>query len=107
MLSFFSQLAFGAFMNDFFSVLTIPYILMSILKSIVFGFVIAITASYEGMSVYKASTEVPQRTIKAVVISIFLVLILILLFPGCFGSVPKVHIAFKDVSINGLLTISR
>ena len=69
-------MAFGAFMNDFFSVLTIPYILMSILKSIVFGFVIAITASYEGMSVYKASTEVPQRTIKAVVISIFSVLIL-------------------------------
>jgi phospholipid/cholesterol/gamma-HCH transport system permease protein len=49
---------------------------MIILKSVIFGFVIAITASYEGMSVYRASTEVPQRTIKAVVISIFSVLIL-------------------------------
>jgi len=73
---FFTQLAFSAFMSDFLSTLTFPYIFMSILKSIVFGIVIAIMASYEGMSVHKASTEVPQRTIKAVVISIFTVIIL-------------------------------
>jgi phospholipid/cholesterol/gamma-HCH transport system permease protein len=73
---FFTQLSFSAFMSDFLSILTFPYILMSVLKSIIFGIVIAIMASYEGMSVNKASTEVPQRTIKAVVISIFTVIIL-------------------------------
>ena len=81
---FFNHLSFGAFMNDFLSVLTFPYILMTILKSVIFGFVIAITASYEGMSVYRASTEVPQRTIKAVVISIFSVLILDLIISWLF-----------------------
>ncbi len=81
---FFSHLAFGAFMNDFLSVLTLPDIFMIILKSLIFGFVIAITASYEGMSVYRASTEVPQRTIKAVVISIFSVLILDLIISWLF-----------------------
>ena len=72
---FFNHLSFSAFMNDFFSILTFPHIIMTVLKSIVFGFVIAITVSYQGMSVSKASTEVPQRTIKAVVNSIVAVII--------------------------------
>jgi len=71
----FNHLEFSAFMNDFLAVLTLPQVLMSLLKSIVFGWIIAITASYQGMSVINASTEVPQRTIKAVVISIFAVII--------------------------------
>ncbi|MDD2230214.1 MAG: ABC transporter permease [Candidatus Cloacimonetes bacterium] len=72
---FFNHLEFRAFMSDFVSVLKLSYIIMSFLKSILFGFIIAITASYHGMSVQKASTEVPQRTIKAVVSSIFAVII--------------------------------
>ncbi|PKN73471.1 MAG: hypothetical protein CVU50_01775 [Candidatus Cloacimonetes bacterium HGW-Cloacimonetes-3] len=71
----FNHLEFRAFMNDFISVLKLSYILMSFVKSILFGFIIAITASYHGMSVQKASTEVPQRTIRAVVSSIFAVII--------------------------------
>jgi len=71
----FNHLEFSAFMNDFLAVLTLPQVLMSLLKSIVFGWIIAITASYQGMSVINASTEVPQRTIKAVVNSIFAVII--------------------------------
>ncbi len=72
---FFNHLEFRAFINDFMSVLKINYILMGLLKSILFGLIISITASYHGMSVQRASTEVPQRTIKAVVSSIFSVII--------------------------------
>ena len=72
---FFNHLEFRAFMNDFLALLTMPQLLMSILKSIVFGWIIALTASFQGMSVSRASTEVPQRTIKAVVNSIFAVII--------------------------------
>ncbi len=72
---FFNNLEFRAFVNDFFSQLRLSYILMGFLKSVVFGLIIAITASYHGMSVQRASTEVPQRTIRAVVSSIFTVII--------------------------------
>jgi len=72
---FFSQLEFRSFMNDLFSVMQVPFILMSLLKSIIFGFIIAITASYNGMKVGRASTEVPQCTIRTVVRSIFTVII--------------------------------
>ncbi len=72
---FFNHLEFRAFMNDFLAVLMLPQLLMSILKSIVFGWIISLTASFQGMSVRMASTEVPQRTIKAVVNSIFAVII--------------------------------
>lgn len=72
---FFNHLEFRAFMNDFLAVLKLSNVLMSLLKSIIFGFIIAMTASFQGMSVRQASTEVPQRTIKAVVTSIFAVII--------------------------------
>jgi phospholipid/cholesterol/gamma-HCH transport system permease protein len=72
---FFNHLEFRAFISDFISVLKLSYIVMGFLKSILFGFIIAITACYHGMSVQKASTEVPQRTIRAVVSSIFAVII--------------------------------
>lgn len=72
---FFNHLEFRAFMNDFLAVLTLPQVLMSLLKSVLFGWIIALTASFQGMSVRQASTEVPQRTIKAVVNSIFAVII--------------------------------
>jgi phospholipid/cholesterol/gamma-HCH transport system permease protein len=44
--------------------------LISVIKSIIFGFGIALISSYQGLKVTIASTEVPQRTIKAVVMSI-------------------------------------
>jgi len=72
---FFNNLEFRAFVSDFFSQLKLSYVLMGFIKSVVFGLIIAITASYHGMSVQKASTEVPQRTIRAVVSSIFAVII--------------------------------
>lgn len=72
---FFNNLEFRAFVNDFFSQLRLSYVFMGFLKSVVFGLIIAITASCHGMSVQRASTEVPQRTIRAVVSSIFTVII--------------------------------
>jgi phospholipid/cholesterol/gamma-HCH transport system permease protein len=72
---FFNHLEFRAFMNDFFSVLKLSNVIMSLLKSVLFGLIIAITASYQGMRVRKASTEVPQNTIRAVVSSIFTVIV--------------------------------
>jgi phospholipid/cholesterol/gamma-HCH transport system permease protein len=73
--SLFSKLEFRAFMNDFLSVLKISDIIMSLFKPLVFGFIIALVSSYQGMQVYKASTEVPQRTIRAVVNTIFFIIV--------------------------------
>ncbi len=71
----FNHLEFRAFMNDFLSVLKVSHIIASLIKSIVFGLIISIGAAYQGMSVGHASTEVPQRTIKAVVSSIFAIIL--------------------------------
>lgn len=67
----FANLEFRAFMMDFFSVLKLSHVLSGVIKSICFGLIISVVSSYQGMKVEHASTEVPQRTIKAVVISIF------------------------------------
>ncbi len=73
--SLFSKLEFRAFMNDFLSVLKFSDIIMSLFKPLIFGFIIALISSYQGMQVYKASTEVPQRTIRAVVNTIFYIIV--------------------------------
>lgn len=71
----FNHLEFRAFMNDFLLVLKLPHIVSSLIKSVVFGLIISCVSAYQGMSVGHASTEVPQRTIKAVVSSIFAVIV--------------------------------
>jgi len=71
----FNQLEFQAFMSDFLSVLKLSHVLSSLLKSISFGVIISILSTYHGMRVGHASTEVPQRTIRAVVSSIFVVIL--------------------------------
>ena len=58
-----------------FSELTFLDIISSTLKSVIFGFLIAIVSCYEGLKVLHASTEVPQRTIKAVVRSLTLIIL--------------------------------
>ncbi|NUN07677.1 MAG: ABC transporter permease [Ignavibacteriaceae bacterium] len=47
----------------------------TLLKSTLFGIIISVSASYQGLRVSYASTEVPQRTIKAVVQSLGLIII--------------------------------
>jgi phospholipid/cholesterol/gamma-HCH transport system permease protein len=71
----FNQLEFRTFMNDFLSVLKISHVVSGFIKSVCFGLIVSTVSTYHGMSVDHASTEVPQRTIKAVVISIFAVIL--------------------------------
>jgi len=71
----FSPLGFLPFIYDFISVLSLSNLVMGLIKSLVFGLIISITACYHGLSVSHASTEVPQRTIKAVVNSIAAVIV--------------------------------
>ncbi len=80
----FNQLEFRTFMNGFLSVLKISNVLMALIKSICFGVIISLVSTYHGMSVRHASTEVPQRTIKAVVVSIFAVILIDILITWLF-----------------------
>lgn len=67
--------SFVDFMKNLSDQMSIGDILLSQFKSLVFGFVIAVIACYQGLKVGFASTEVPQRTIKAVVSSLSWVII--------------------------------
>ncbi|MBN2460569.1 MAG: ABC transporter permease [Candidatus Cloacimonetes bacterium] len=69
----FSPINFRYFFSQLFSQMTMADILIGVLKSILFGIGIALISSYQGLKVNIASTEVPQRTIRAVVLSIVFV----------------------------------
>jgi phospholipid/cholesterol/gamma-HCH transport system permease protein len=71
----FYPLNIEVFISNFMAEITVSDIILSVIKSIVYGFSIALISSYHGLKVVKASTEVPQRTIKAVVYSITTVVI--------------------------------
>lgn len=63
-------LPFFEFFSELLKRMTVTDILLSQFKSLTFGFIIAIISCYQGLKVSYASTEVPQRTIKAVVQSL-------------------------------------
>lgn len=71
--SFFSPISFNYFVTQLFSQMSAADVLISVLKSIIFGIGIALISCYHGLKVNFASTEVPQRTIKSVVFSIVFV----------------------------------
>ncbi|MCB5260974.1 MAG: ABC transporter permease [Candidatus Cloacimonetes bacterium] len=71
----FSNLEFATFMSEFLSVLKFSHVISSLIKSTVFGLIVSTVSTYHGMSVGHASTEVPQRTIRAVVSSIFAIIL--------------------------------
>lgn len=71
----FSNIDFRAFMNDFLLQLKLSSVVVNLVKPLVFGLIIALVSGYEGMSVRHSSTEVPQRTIKAVVNSIVFIML--------------------------------
>ena len=73
--SMFSPIDFRAFMYDFLNELKITTLVVGMVKSVIFGLIISITACYHRLSVHGAPTEVPQRTIKAVVHSLAWVII--------------------------------
>jgi phospholipid/cholesterol/gamma-HCH transport system permease protein len=63
------------FLSNLAAEIRVSDILLSVAKSVIFGFSIAIISCYHGLKVVKASTEVPQRTIKAVVNSIMVIVV--------------------------------
>ncbi len=63
-------LSFVEFFSNLLNKMRVVDLLFGLLKSIVFGTTIAIICSYQGLQVKFASTEVPVRTITAVVSSL-------------------------------------
>lgn len=74
--AFFAPVNLPDYLYLIFSELTIKDIASSVLKAFSFGFAAASIASYQGLRVNNASTEVPQQTIKAVVKSLTAVILL-------------------------------
>jgi phospholipid/cholesterol/gamma-HCH transport system permease protein len=68
--NFVQPLSFVDFITNLMSTLTIADIVISQVKSLTFGFLIALIACYQGLKVNFARTEVPIRAIKAVVYSL-------------------------------------
>ncbi len=68
--SYFYSINLNSYFTSIFEELVFVDFIISFGKSIIFGYGIAIIASYQGFAVIKATTEVPQRTIKAVVYSL-------------------------------------
>jgi phospholipid/cholesterol/gamma-HCH transport system permease protein len=71
----FFPIGFNAFFSDFIAQLRLSDVVMSLIKPIVFGGFIATISCFQGLSVSTASTEVPQRTIRAVVNSLVAVVL--------------------------------
>jgi phospholipid/cholesterol/gamma-HCH transport system permease protein len=62
----FSPIPARIYFDNLLQILTIHDILISVLKSIIFGMIISIMAVVQGFSVERASTEVPIAALKAV-----------------------------------------
>lgn len=64
------------FLNRLIRELTFIDIFMPVIKSVLFGIVIGLISCYQGLKVSRASTEVPQRTMRSVVNSVVSVIAL-------------------------------
>ncbi|MFA5499117.1 MAG: ABC transporter permease [Candidatus Cloacimonadia bacterium] len=74
--SFFYPIPLKDFMMHLIGELSVGDLLISVIKSVFFGFFIALISCYQGLQVVVARTEVPQRTIRAVVQSILAVIVI-------------------------------
>ncbi len=72
----YSQVTFGFFINRIIKELSFPDFFVPVIKSVLFGISIGLISCYQGLKVRSASTEVPQRTIRAVVDSLATVFVL-------------------------------
>jgi phospholipid/cholesterol/gamma-HCH transport system permease protein len=61
-----SPLPFLEYMNNMLAALSIKALVISLAKSLVFGTIISMVACFEGFSVQRSRTEVPQAGIRAV-----------------------------------------
>lgn len=73
--SFFVPLSFDNFLMNVFSEMTFSDILSGVVKSVIFGLIISMISTYQGLQVRMATTEVPQKTIRAVVLSLSWVIV--------------------------------
>ncbi|MDR1177600.1 MAG: ABC transporter permease [Spirochaetaceae bacterium] len=62
----FNPMPASAYFDNLLQILSIYDILISVIKSIVFGMIIAVVAIYEGFAVERSSTEIPVAGLKAV-----------------------------------------
>jgi len=82
--SLFTPIPFSQFMNGLLSEMGVLDLLSSMFKSVVFGFIIGFVSCHQGLQVAYSVTEIPQRTIKAVVHSLTLVIIFNILITTLF-----------------------
>ncbi len=73
--SFIHSLPFDDYLFNLIQALTMEDIVSALLKSIVFGVIVAVVSIYYGFDVNRAVTEVPQKTIKSISSSITLCII--------------------------------
>lgn len=66
-----SGVPFSEYANAIISNLTFKEIVISLFKSMIFGFLISIICIWQGFSVMESPTEIPQRATKAVTGSLF------------------------------------
>lgn len=66
-----SGIPFSDYANAIVFHLSIKEIVISFLKSLIFGFLISLICIWQGLSVMKSPTEIPQRATKAVTGSLF------------------------------------
>ena len=64
--------------------LSLADLLITVIKSVLFGFTIAIICSYHGLSVVKSSTEVPQQTTRAMLNTVTACLLLDIIASAAF-----------------------
>jgi phospholipid/cholesterol/gamma-HCH transport system permease protein len=72
----YSQVSFGYFMSRIIRELSFLDFFIPVIKSILFGLAIGLMSCYQGLKVRRASTEVPQRTIRSVVDSVASIIML-------------------------------
>jgi phospholipid/cholesterol/gamma-HCH transport system permease protein len=84
----FTPIPFLEYFQNLLSALTIEAILSSLVKSVVFGFIISIVSSYHGFKVNHATTEIPKVVINAVVHSLALCIVADLFLVLLFNRIP-------------------
>lgn len=62
----------GTYLTNLALAMTLPDILASVVKSLVFGIIVAAVSIHQGFRVGRAVTEVPQRTIRSIGLTIAL-----------------------------------
>lgn len=78
------SLPFDSFLQSMLQVIQIEDIYIGLVKNIFFGIAISMVSCYQGMQVRISITEVPQRTTKAVVSSIFFCFLFDIIFTVAF-----------------------